>query len=128
MFQLLTSIAIVVGAIPGKSDIMFRKQNDREIYAKQKKTINFGLLKFDDDYTINFDKNPVQTVDKTLLKNDEKFFENYLKFYLIANLPLEKIKQKFVQSIKERETEQMIKNIMKEKFSDIVKFVKEKMG
>jgi len=29
-----------------------------EIYAKQKKNIDFGLLKFDDDYLINFDKGP----------------------------------------------------------------------
>ena len=63
-------------------------------------------------------------MDQSLLKKDEKFFENYLKFYIVANLPLEKIKQKFVKSKKERETEQLIKNVMKEGFSDIVKFVK----
>ena len=32
--------------------------------------------------------------------------------------------QKFVKSKQERETEQLIKNVMKEGFSDIVKFVK----
>tara|TARA_B100001105_G_scaffold248213_1_gene233718 strand:+ start:179 stop:1261 length:1083 start_codon:yes stop_codon:yes gene_type:complete len=95
-----------------------------EIYANQTKTSDFGLLKFNDDFTINFDKSPEQTVDQSLLKKDEKFFENYLKFYIVANLPLEKIKQKFVKSKQERETEQLIKNVMKEGFSDIVKFVK----
>ena len=96
-----------------------------EIYAKQKKNANFGLLKFDDDYKINYDSSPTQIVSATLIKKDEKFFEHYLKFYIVANLPLEKIKEKFVRSDKERETEQLIRNVMKEKFTDIIDFVKE---
>jgi len=99
-----------------------------EIYANQKKNTNFGLLKFNDDFIIDFDKEPKQNVDKKLLEKDEEFFENYLKFYLIANLPLEKIKQKFVKSKTERETEQMIQNVMKGKFLDIIEFVKAEMN
>ena len=95
-----------------------------EIFAQQEKKNDFGLLKFDPDFKIDFDDKPKQIVKNALLKQDEKFFENYTKFYLIANLPLEKIKQKFVKLKTERESEQMIKNVMKEKFSDLVEFVK----
>ena len=98
-----------------------------EIFARQKKKNDFGLLKFDDDYVINFDAGPIQSINKTLLKNDEKFFENYVKFYLIGNLPLEKIKEKFVTSKKERESEQLIKRVMNTSFNDIVNFVEQGM-
>ena len=98
-----------------------------EIYANQEKHPDFGLLKFDDDFTINYDGLPKQIVNESLLKKDKEFFENYLKFYIVANLPLEKIQQKFVKSKKDRETEQLIKNVIKEKFSDIVEFVKGEM-
>ena len=76
---------------------------------------------------INFDAGPIQSINETLLKNDEKFFENYIKFYLIGNLPLEKIKEKFVTSKKERESEQLIKRVMNTSFNDIVNFVEQGM-
>lgn len=98
-----------------------------EIFAKQKRKNDFGLLKFDDDYMINFDKGPKQLVDKILLKKDEEFFENYIKFYLLANLPIEKIKEEFVKLKNYRESEQLIQNVMKKNFLDVVNFVEEEM-
>lgn len=99
-----------------------------EIYAKQKRQTDFGLLKFDDDFMINYDAGPRQSTNKTLLKNDEKFFRHYIKFFLLGNLPIEKIKKKFVKSKTERESEQMIKQVMKTKFSNIVNFVEREMS
>jgi len=98
-----------------------------EIFANQKKQTDFGLLKFNDDYMINYDAGPSQSTDKTLLKNDEKFFEHYIKFYLLGNLPLEKIKEKFVTSKQERESEQLIKRVMKISFKNMMDFVEQEM-
>ncbi len=97
-----------------------------EIFAKQKKHNDFGLLKFDDNYKIDFDDTPKQKVKNKLLKDDEKFFENYVKFYLLGNLPLEKIKAKFVKS-QDHESGQLIKNVIKEDFYDVINFVKGEM-
>ena len=83
-------------------------------------------MKFDDNYKIDFDENPKQKIKNKLLKEDEEFLENYVKFYLLGNLPLEKIKAKFVLS-QDHESEQLIKNVIKEDFLDVVNFVKGEM-
>ena len=98
-----------------------------EIFAKQKKQTDFGLLKFDDDYMIDYVPGPKQTIDKKLLKKDKIFFEHYIKFFLLGNLSIEKIKKKFVKSKTERESEQMIQKVMKTSFSDIVDFVEQEI-
>ena len=98
-----------------------------EIFAKQKKQTDFGLLKFDDHYMIDYDPGPKQTIDKKLLKKDKIFFEHYIKFFLLGNLSIDKIKEKFVKSKTERESEQMIQKVMKTSFSDIVDFVEQEI-
>ena len=76
---------------------------------------------------IDYVPGPKQTIDKKLLKKDKIFFEHYIKFFLLGNLSIEKIKEKFVKSKTERESEQMIQKVMKTSFSDIVDFVEQEI-
>jgi len=95
---------------------------------KKNRATNCGLLRVDEsDLKINFESGPAQKPDNNIHAEDEKFLENYIKFYILANLSIEKIKQKFIVESSESESAQLIKGVLSQDLKDIIKFVRSEM-
>lgn len=95
---------------------------------KQKPQKDFGLFTIDCNNIIKFEKGPKQHVNKTLHESDEKFLENYVKFYIIANLPIEKIINKYIdRNIAESDSSQLIRKILSQDLLEIIDYVKDEI-
>ena len=66
------------------------------------KVSKYGMFQFDEDKMINYKKGPKQTNKRGLVNKDQEFLLNYIKFYVLANLPLEKIKGLVWKKIQKR--------------------------
>ena len=89
----------------------------------------YGLLHYDNDCEITFNRGTKQSQKTKLLKTDAEFLKNYIKFYLIANLSIEKIKSNFTDSKSSiPESEQLITNVIDIDFVDLIKWVKKEMN
>lgn len=90
---------------------------------------DYGLMHIQKDFKINYNPGQNKPQDTSLLKSDEQFLTNYIKFYVIANLPIEKIKDNFID-VKSpiAESEQLIENVIEYDFSDLIKLVKKEMS
>ncbi len=89
---------------------------------------DYGLMHIQKDFKINYNSGRNQPQKTSLLKSDEEFLTNYIKFYVIANLPIEKIKDNFID-VKSPipESEQLIENTINYDFFDLIKLVKKEM-
>lgn len=99
------------------------------IPSKRTAEPGYGLFSINPDtFEIKFDEGPQQTISSEVHSNDAIFFENYIKFYVLANLPIEKIKQNFVdKNILESESSQLIQNVLNYDFDDLLDYVKGEM-